>query len=291
MAQTKELESALEGITSGLALFGKDNRLVLCNAMFQALYPGFGNPGMSIEDFLRAQYKQEVYFLDRRRGPDEPDEDLHHWLQYRLNAYVSAKSYTERMRDGRWIEITNTRSADGGIVSVHQDITEWKKDQENLQFLALHDSLTGLLNRASLQSHLARSLEEAKLNQTRLALMYVDVDDFKQINDNAGHDFGDEVLRSVAQILKNSVRAEDVVSRLGGDEFVVVFSNITTLDFIHDVAKRMIKNLSKGFSVSIGIAIYPEDAIDAVKLLNNADITMYAVKKSGKCGYKLYKDI
>ncbi len=301
----QSLQAAFESISDGLAIFDSDNRLIMCNSKFQELYPIVGvirSSNFTLSEFLQRNYHLGVYFVDRRRGEEEQDDDevsFEDWLKLRLARHNSASSYTERLSDGRWIEITNNRSVENGIVSIHQDITEWKQDEERLKYLTLHDPLTGLVNRTAFHSHLEDILLQAKPHKNRFALMYIDIDDFKKINDRLGHDFGDSVLIDVAKKIKSSVRLEDVVARLGGDEFAVAFESLDDTRFIRDVAERTLETINTGFdrngqsvnySVSIGVAVYPEDGQKAETLMTNADTAMYEVKKSGKSNYRVCSD-
>ncbi len=184
-----------------------------------------------------------------------------------------------------------------GGMGVVEDITARRQAQEQLDFLAHHDVLTGLANRSLFHRHLAERLEAAKLHGHELALLFLDLDRFKFINDTLGHDAGDEVLRIMAQRLASCVRTNDIVARMGGDEFTVTLTRIGSVADATEVAQRILELLSQPFALagrelfittSIGISIYPTDGDDAETLLKNADTAMYRAKELGKHAYQLY---
>ena len=177
------------------------------------------------------------------------------------------------------------------------DITERKAAEERMRHIAQHDSLTGLPNRMALAIRLAQLLPEARRYERRLAMMFLDLDRFKIINDTLGHQVGDELLREVACRLSNIVRTTDFVARLGGDEFVIVLPEITTPADSALVASKIIAALATPVQVdahelhtspSIGISIFPDDGPDADSLLKNADTAMYHAKSAGRNNYQFY---
>jgi diguanylate cyclase (GGDEF)-like protein len=177
------------------------------------------------------------------------------------------------------------------------DITEHKTHMLQLEKRSNEDPLTGLPNRQWVQDYLPKVIEQASANNTLFAILYIDLDGFKKVNDTLGHAAGDEVLHNAARRLKLAVRPHDHVVRLGGDEFVVILESIVhDVDAAH-IADRILHafqekfRLSKGIQsvgASIGIAIYPNDAQDAQTLLQNADMALYSVKSHGKRHYRFY---
>ncbi|NRB39850.1 MAG: EAL domain-containing protein [Pseudomonadales bacterium] len=171
------------------------------------------------------------------------------------------------------------------------------RSNEELSHMALHDSLTGLSNRSHFFRVMENSLERCRRNNTNLAVFFIDVDNFKTINDTLGHDAGDSLLKTVAQRLQMSVRTSDLVSRFGGDEFAVLAVDLGEGLDASNIAKHMLEVVAlevdlKGhkhqISLSIGIALYPESDVDAPQLLKYADTAMYKAKKSGKAGFSYY---
>jgi diguanylate cyclase (GGDEF)-like protein/PAS domain S-box-containing protein len=172
-----------------------------------------------------------------------------------------------------------------------------RQAEEALRFVATHDSLTGLPNRVMFGQRLDHAITQAKRHARRLAVLFIDLDRFKIINDTLGHEFGDTLLRDVAQRLTQSVRASDTIGRLGGDEFVVLLEEVSAPMFIASVAQKLIAALAQGFplagkeyhvSASIGISTYPDDGQSAQELLKNADIAMYRAKEQGRNTFQFY---
>jgi diguanylate cyclase (GGDEF)-like protein len=172
-----------------------------------------------------------------------------------------------------------------------------RQAEEALRFVATHDSLTGLPNRVMFGQRLDHAITQAKRHARRLAMLFIDLDRFKIINDTLGHEFGDTLLRDVAQRLTQSVRASDTLGRLGGDEFVVLLEEVSAPMFIASVAQKLIAALAQGFplagkeyhvSASIGISTYPDDGQSAQELLKNADIAMYRAKQQGGNTFQFY---
>ncbi len=183
------------------------------------------------------------------------------------------------------------------FVLVFTDITAQKQAEDDLRYLASYDTLTGLPNRALLMDRIYHGIEQAKRERRSLALCFIDLDKFKQINDSLGHDIGDLLLKKVAKRLTDTLRLTDTVARLGGDEFVVLLEAYKNDDNISHVARKMIKTIGEpmqlgahivSVSPSIGIAVFPEDAHDAKELLKHADVAMYHAKDSGRNNFQFF---
>lgn len=183
------------------------------------------------------------------------------------------------------------------VFSVTRDITERKKLESRLEYLAYHDMLTGLPNRRLLHIHLNNALAVAKANGDMLAVLFLDCDHFKQINDTSGHNTGDMFLQMLADRLSSCVREGDTVARLGGDEFVVVLTAIQSSKQVEKVANRILTVLQKPWDIdgaefqctaSIGIALYPTTALDADQLLMQADKALYLAKDSGRNQFRFF---
>ena len=177
------------------------------------------------------------------------------------------------------------------------DITERKRIEEEMKHLAHHDSLTGLPNRTLFKDFLSRLLAQSQRHQKKLAILYLDLDRFKHINDTLGHDIGDKLLKEVAERLKSSIRGSDTVSRISGDEFNIMLSDITSVDDAAVISRNILAAFQKLYTVaghklhvtaSIGISIYPDDSEDIETLLKYADIAMYHAKEHGRNTYKFY---
>ncbi|MBZ0090923.1 MAG: EAL domain-containing protein [Sulfuricellaceae bacterium] len=199
----------------------------------------------------------------------------------------------------RWIEIGLSKvklEAGDMFIGVARDTTEKKKSEELIWLQANFDSLTGLANRQMFQDRLEQEIKKAHRAGLPLALMVLDLDRFKEVNDTLGHDMGDLLLQEVAQRLSHCVREADTVARLGGDEFTVILGELNEVECVERVALNILQKLSEPFQLgdqtvyltsSIGITFYPEDASDFDKLLKNADQAMYAAKHQGRnrCSY------
>jgi len=209
-----------------------------------------------------------------------------------------------RRRDGEiyaeWITINVVKNDAGEVsnyVAVFSDITHRKAAEERMSFLAQHDALTSLPNRVLLEDRLVRALAHAQRNNKKLAVIFLDLVDFKKVNDTVGHHAGDQLLQIVAQKLSACVRAEDTVARLGGDEFVVLLEEISAEDNVTLIVTKILDSLSRpvklegrevGVGSSIGISLYPDDGQEADDLMRHADAAMYKAKMQGENTFCFY---
>ncbi|MEH6579991.1 MAG: EAL domain-containing protein [Amphritea sp.] len=203
-----------------------------------------------------------------------------------------------RRKDGQvfigWLHITTTYTEEGSVnsrVAVFSDITEKKKSEELIWKQANFDPLTGLPNRRMFFERLTQEIKMSKRAGKSLALMFLDLDHFKEVNDTLGHAQGDKLLKEASIRLKKLIRGSDTVARLGGDEFTVILPQIDTARQVELVADKLLKKLACPFqlgehkvyvSASIGATLYPQDAEDSDQLIKNADQAMYAAKNSGR---------
>lgn len=207
-----------------------------------------------------------------------------------------------RHRDGRQLDIEQTitpliSGRQTLFMSIIRNITERKQAEEKITFLALHDPLTGLPNRTSFFNRLNHAIDVSRKNQDMTALLYIDLDGFKPVNDTIGHKAGDQVLREVSKRLKENVGKSDTVARIGGDEFVAILTNIKVMADIEQAAEQIIASIGQPINVgeqnctigaSIGISVYPENGKDPDALMQKADAAMYVVKEKGKNNYCFY---
>jgi diguanylate cyclase (GGDEF)-like protein/PAS domain S-box-containing protein len=172
--------------------------------------------------------------------------------------------------------------------------------QQHLDHLAHHDQLTGLPNRLFLAAHLPGAIEDAKRNSALLAVLFLDLDRFKHINDSRGHETGDKLLKAVAQRIRTTVRNEDIVVRMGGDEFIVILKSVRTAEQVNEAALRinealsspvMVDNRPLVTTVSIGVSLYPRDGADMGELLRHSDTAMYQAKDRGRNNFQLFSPI
>ncbi len=196
------------------------------------------------------------------------------------------------------MSILSKKGSVDAYLGIIRDITEKKKKEKELEFVAYHDLLTNLPNRKSFYQKIEKMLAYSRRRKSddRWALLFLDLDKFKEVNDTLGHDIGDLLLKSVAKRLKFCLRESDFLFRLGGDEFTILLANI-----VHDtdaarVAKKILKHISRPYfihgneiftSTSIGISVFPNDGWDVEALVKNADMAMYSAKKEG-CGYRFF---
>ena len=195
--------------------------------------------------------------------------------------------------------ITNEDGLISHYLGSIEDITEKKESEEKLIQQATFDTLTQLPNRFLAEYRLNQTLSAAQRDGKKGALLFLDLDNFKEVNDTHGHHVGDELLKNVAALMNNAVRKEDTVARLGGDEFLVILNHIQKREDVESVADKIIKLVARGdlvencstkVSASIGIAIFPDDATKAKKLMQKADTAMYVAKKQGKSRFSFFRD-
>ena len=202
-----------------------------------------------------------------------------------------------------WIEMSEVRDSLGmrsHFVAVVNDITDKKRAEQELRYLANYDTLTGLPNRALLSERLGRATIRARRQETRVAVLFLDLDRFKDINDSLGHAAGDRLLKAAAVRLQSTVSASDTVARLGGDEFTVVLEDVESLAAVERMARDILAAFSKPLEVddrhdvsitpSLGISLYPDHALVPTDLLKFADTAMYQAKAEGRNTYQIYNE-
>lgn len=199
-----------------------------------------------------------------------------------------------------WLSINAIKDELGNIthfVAVFHDISEVKQGEEKLKYQANHDTLTGLPNRQLFNDRLEMAIAFAKRHSQKVAVIFIDLDNFKNVNDTLGHYVGDILLQRVAETLKKCVRTEDTVARLGGDEFMLILQDILTESNAVETSRRILTEFAKPINIngneffinaSLGITIYPDDGEDVLTMVKNADLAMYRVKETGKNGYQLF---
>jgi len=191
------------------------------------------------------------------------------------------------------------KNADGvsAVLISFTDTTEVRETQHQLNFMASYDALTGLPNRHQLNLRLTKALTEAHNKQQKVALLFLDLDRFKNVNDTAGHAAGDSLLRDVSQRLSSCIRAHDLLARLGGDEFVIVIENVDDANYLRHLSERVLARMRDPFVInnneyhlgtSIGISVFPHDGNDADALMRCADSAMYHAKESGRNNYQFF---
>ena len=207
------------------------------------------------------------------------------------HALLEANSEMERRVNARTAELAAANE------KLQAEVFERMQTEQQIWHMAHHDALTGLPNRALLQDRLAQALHQASRRDNRVAVMFLDLDRFKSINDSLGHAVGDELLKQVAERLRGSVRSMDTVSRLGGDEFVVVLHDVGNADDVVMVAEKILASLAPPLQIenhslhmtpSVGISVFPDDGTDAMQLMKNADTAMYHAKAAGRNNFQFF---
>lgn len=285
-----ELQAILETATDGFLLTDLEAHIIGCNDAYCAM------SGYARDELLQLGVPDiEVQ--------DAPEEIRQHTREIRQRGHARFES-RHRRKDGTIFDAEISTSlvdfAGGRMVSFVRDITERKQADAYIRQLAYYDPLTGLPNRRLLGDRVMQALAQAQRFARRIALMFIDLDRFKQVNDTLGHKAGDELLKRVAERLSSCVREGDTVARTGGDEFVVVLTEIARPDDAALVAGKILEAMqpvvwldghSFDVTASIGIAICPVDSgSDGAELLRQADIAMYEAKASGGNTYRVYAD-
>ena len=288
-------EGIVHNATEGIFQSTADGRYILANPALARLY-GFSSPEElmgNLTDIAAQLYVDS----DRRKQFSE--------IMAREDKVMNFESEIRR-KDGSVIWISENaravRSEDGDILYYEgfvRNITSRKNTEEQLLFLAQRDSLTGLPNRTYYQEQLVDALKEAKQSRERLAILFIDLDNFKRINDTMGHAIGDQVLQTVAKRLLSSTSSTDCVARMSGDEFTVILRDIGTAEKAARVVNRLLRSFREpmvlqgkenSISASIGIAIYPDDGDTIKSLLSNADTAAYYAKNRGKNAFQFYTE-
>lgn len=224
----------------------------------------------------------------------ESINDLGYWRGEIWNRRKNGEIYPE------FLTINTVHDDDGNLINyiaAFTDISTIRESQERLQHLAHHDALTDLPNKLLFNARIEHALHRARREDHRIAVLFVDLDRFKNVNDTLGHPVGDELLRKMARRLSESVRGDDTVARLGGDEFTIILEGIHESRDAVNVAQKIIERMAEPFDLdgheiymttSIGISVFPDDGTDSTALLRNADVAMYRAKDMGRNNYQFY---
>jgi two-component system cell cycle response regulator len=300
----KRLSTAIESINEGFAVFDQEDRLTMANKPFRDMYPAVDSSldkQITYEEFLNLNLKEGIYQLERRREDVMDQESIPSTADEFLKTYICLhqnplESYTLLLSSGQWIEVIENRIPQGGTVVIHKDVSEERKRAIALNHMATHDALTGLANRALYEKMLETAVAKAAETKTLFAILYFDLDGFKKINDTKGHEAGDYILKSSADILRSHVRHTDLIARLGGDEFAALITNLESEEEARNIADRCVQAIDamavadpslEGFGVSIGMAFYPKDGRTSQSLLSYADELMYTTKRERKARLKV----
>jgi diguanylate cyclase (GGDEF)-like protein/PAS domain S-box-containing protein len=253
-------------------------------------YPMKELTGMSYRQIMDEKNSRDVYRAFNRVFTDKKPRKSLDWELIRKDGQRISVETSVSL-------ITDRQGKPVGFRGVLRDITERKNMEKSLQYLAHHDALTGLPNRILFNDRLQRAIAHAQRNFSLLGVLFLDLDNFKEVNDNLGHDIGDLLLKNVANRLEETIREIDTVARFGGDEFVFILPDIKSIEYANKVIQRIHAAFSRPFLIgehsititpSMGAAFYPIDSDDMETLLKKADTAQYRVKEEGKNNFKFY---
>ena len=278
-------ENAFQSSGEPMLITDRENRILNVNPAF------IFQTGYSLEEVLGKDPK----ILSMGQTPPEVYRAMWHALA--TDGYWHGELW-DRKKNGeiypKWISISAIRDEHQAImfyVASFSDISERKANEARIDYLAHHDALTGLINRFNLENRLSQALLSAQRDGLKVAVMFIDMDRFKNINDTLGHQMGDQLLIEVARRLRECVRESDIVARQGGDEFVVALVGLEDGLAAAPVAEKILRRLGEPYhlkgnllhtSPSMGVALYPDDGDDGASLLKNADTAMYHAKECGR---------
>jgi len=286
---TRELETTLETMDQGLMMVDENGIVVQCNSRARRL--------LELPEDMMAAHPRFADVLEYQWHTNLSGREDGTFEQFAARRLVADRPYAHELRrpDGRIVEMRSIPMTAGGFVRTYTDITARKNAEDKVRYLARHDDLTRLANRAAFRERLGEALTLAQASGRGMAVMYLDLDHFKDINDSHGHEVGDRVLAEAAQRMRVLVRATDTVARLGGDEFAVILPFLETEATADDLARRLVAAVAEPYAieaavahigVSIGIALFPKDGREADALLHQADEALYAAKRAGRGTYR-----
>jgi diguanylate cyclase (GGDEF)-like protein len=291
--QNARFDAALNNMSQGLCMVDADQRLIVCNARFLQLFALSADstkPGTPIAEAA----ENAASLVETGRSA------LSQILAQQMVPSPSRAlgNYSEDLANGRTLAISHQLMAEGGWVATYEDITARRRAEARISHIAHHDSLTELPNRLFFQERLEEAFARLRRYNENFAILCLDLDRFKVINDTLGHTVGDALLKSVAERLRTSVRGTDMVARLGGDEFAIIRLDPRQPSNAEDLAQRIVGLIGAPYdlnghrivvSASIGVAVAPRDATSSGQLLRNADIALYRAKELGRGGHRFFE--
>jgi diguanylate cyclase (GGDEF)-like protein len=294
--QKLRLDTAINNMGDGLCMFDAEKRLVVCNDRYASMYQlpsELLRPGTSHREIIKHRVTNGIL-----KGAMS-DDAARQWNSMLAALPVDAtSSRIDEFADGRLICVTRQPMAGGGWVATHLDVTEQRRSEAKITYMAQHDALTDLPNRILLGERLEHALTITRRGGPRLAVLMLDLDRFKEVNDTLGHPAGDALLQAVAARLRGCVRENALIARLGGDEFAVIEYVTNPAAEASALAERIRMALCEPFDLgdhqvstgtSIGIAIVPDDGNDCEKILKSADLALYSAKNGGRGTFRFFE--
>jgi len=283
-----QLDAAINNMPLGLSMFDAQDRLLVCNRQYSEMY--------ELPDELTRAGAAHCAVWDHRTRMGGRHTASGTEMGVRGAGEAHPQSLTVEFGDQRIIAVSHLPLKGGGWLALHEDVTHRRRHEEEISRLARHDPLTNLGNRALFREQLQQALQRLGRGQG-FAVLCLDLDRFKAVNDTLGHPIGDILLRQVSARLLHCVRHGDVVARLGGDEFAIIQAQVRAPDQTETLAARIVETISAPYeieghrvdiSTSIGVTLAPRDGADADRLMKNADLALYRTKAQGRCGYSFY---
>jgi diguanylate cyclase (GGDEF)-like protein len=285
------LHTVLNNMSQGVLLFDSGLRLVICNQRYIEMY-GLSQdnvkPGCTLLDLLNSRVQAGTF------SGDPAD-----YVASLVECIAEGKTFSNmaKLSDGRVIALVSKPISSGGWLATHEDITERQRAEERVGHMARHDALTDLPNRVLLRERLEHELKRVKRGEC-LAVLCLDLDQFKGVNDTLGHPIGDELLKLVADRLRGCTREPDTIARLGGDEFAIIMTQMQKANDAATLSRRIRESIVKPYQIeghqivtdiSIGISISPIDGTEPDELLKNADMALYGAKADGRGTYRFFE--
>ncbi|HEX5509884.1 MAG TPA: EAL domain-containing protein [Pseudolabrys sp.] len=285
------LQTVLNNMSQGVLMFDAETRLVFCNHRYIEMYrlsSEAARPGCMLRDLLEQRIQAGTF-----------SGDADGYIAKLIEAMADGRTYsvTVTLADNRAFLIESKPLVGGGWIATHEDVTERLRSEERIAHMARHDALTDLPNRVLLRDHLEHEVKRVKRGEC-LAVLCLDLDQFKGINDALGHPIGDELLKLVAGRLRGCTREPDTVARLGGDEFAIIMTQMQEPADAAVLARRIRESIIKPYQIdghqivtdiSIGISVAPFDSTEPDQLLKNADMALYGAKGDGRGTFRFFE--
>ncbi|MFK5978062.1 MAG: PAS-domain containing protein [Rhizobiaceae bacterium] len=292
--QNERFDAAISTMSHGLAMFDKDENIIISNDRYATIYGLKENqltPGMNVTEIVQTRVEHGCFI------GDVSERYLQRMKTLKNNRDSKPKTYV--LNDGRYVEIRDHAMASGGWLSVHEDVTDRYASEKKIKYLADYDSLTGLPNRSQIHEILETAIQKAVENDDKMALLYIDLDGFKEVNDTLGHPVGDIVLQEVGSRFSEFLNDNTIAGRLSGDEFVVIVKEFEELAYLERLGDRICEALATpihaeqdviNISASIGMSVGPPSDGEADTLVQFSDLALYQAKADGGNCHRFFEE-